>query len=149
MNVNFINQSNQRKFSNYKKDCNDIFNQCKERFNLPKQTTVSCILVDDMTMHQYNHTYRNKDYATDVLTFVDDQDESYLGDVIINVVALEKQAKEYDHTIKREMCFLFAHGLLHTLGFDHQNEQEEAIMIAHQKEILQHVSKRSYRKSNR
>ncbi len=148
MSVIFINKSNERKFYNYKKDLQIVFDKTIQYFDLPKDTFISCILVDQQAMIYYNHTYRNKNQSTDVLTFVDETQEDYLGDVIINVNATQKQAKEYEHSIKREICFLFVHGLLHTLGFDHNQPDKEATMIAHQKEILKDVSKRSYQKSN-
>jgi len=148
MSVIFINKSNEKKYYNYKKDLQHVFDKTVQYFDLANDTSVSCILVDEPSMIDYNYTYRNKNQTTDVLTFVDEVEKDYLGDVLINVKAVSQQAKDYDHSIKREICFLFVHGLLHTLGFDHHQQEEEAIMIAHQKEILKDVSKRSYRKSN-
>lgn len=148
MSIIFVNDSKQRKFNNYKKDLDLVYKQAINYFELPKDTSLSCILVDQQAMIAYNSKYRNKNQSTDVLTFVDDTQGNYLGDIIINVQAIVEQAHEYGHTIKREICFLFAHGLLHTLGFDHHQPEEEATMIAHQKEILKNVSKRSYQKSN-
>ncbi len=148
MNLNFSNQTNQKKWYQYKGELENILNLVIDRFDLDQMTQVSCILVDDKSMHQYNLNYRQIDRSTDVLTFVDENQPNYLGDIIINVEAITLQAKEYDHTIKREICFLFTHGLLHALGYDHHTSSDEAMMISEQKEILSHVSKRSYRKSN-
>ena len=59
-----------------------------------------------------------------------------LGDIFISHHHACIQAEEYQHTLKREMCFLFTHGLLHLLGYDHMNEEDEKEMFTLQKEIL-------------
>lgn len=148
MNLNFKNQTNQNKWYHYKKNLITLFDVIGNYFELDPQTEVSCILVDDTTMHQYNYEYRQIDRSTDVLSFVDDVEHNHLGDIIINVDAVVKQATDYDHSLTRELCFLFTHGVLHTLGYDHHSPDQEQEMISLQKEILSHVSKRRYRKSN-
>ena len=95
----------------------------------------SLILIDDESMHQYNYEYRNIDHSTDVLTFVDYQDD-YLGDIYINEKRIVDQAKEYNHSIKREFLFLITHGVLHLLGYDHQTKEEEKIMFEKQEQLL-------------
>ena len=62
--------------------------------------------------------------------------EVILGDIVISIPKVEEQAEEYGHSFYREMCFLFTHGLLHLLGFDHMNEEDEKVMFSRQKEIL-------------
>ncbi len=101
----------------------------------------SLILVDESTMHHYNLQYRNMDRPTDVLTFAALEgeqlaDENELGDIFINTKAVFDQAQSYQHSIRREFAFLFIHGLLHTLGYDHMNPHDEAIMFALQDELL-------------
>lgn len=147
MNFIFLNQTQIPKWRHYKQPLTEVFLKTLEVFQLDQNTHVSCVLIDQETMKQYNAQYRDKDRPTDVLTFVDDQEEHYLGDVLINVDAVVSQAQEYGHSLKREISFLFAHGLLHTLGFDHQTPEDEQIMIAAQKEILSHVPKRRHRTS--
>lgn len=95
----------------------------------------SLILIDDESMYQYNYEYRNIDRSTDVLTFVDYQDD-YLGDIYINEKRVIDQAKEYNHSIKREFLFLITHGVLHLLGYDHQTKEEEKIMFEKQEQLL-------------
>lgn len=148
MNFIFLNQSSISKWRNYKKPLHHVFENTCEVFKLDAKTSVSCVLIDDATMKEYNSQFRKKDRSTDVLTFVDDHQEHYLGDVLINVDAVVNQAKDYEHSLKREICFLFAHGLLHTLGYDHHTKEDEQTMIAAQKEILHDVPKRRYRSSN-
>ena len=60
-----------------------------------------------------------------------------LGDIYIAIEVAYEQAKLYGHSNIREICFLATHGILHLLGFDHQNENEEKIMFKKQKELLE------------
>ena len=59
-----------------------------------------------------------------------------LGDIFISYDHAIAQAKEYEHSLHREMCFLFMHGILHLLGYDHMEEEEAKEMFALQNEIL-------------
>jgi len=59
-----------------------------------------------------------------------------LGDIVISVPRAEAQAEEYGHSFERELGFLFVHGFLHLLGYDHGDEDEEKAMFAKQEEVL-------------
>ena len=59
-----------------------------------------------------------------------------LGDIYISVEKAIEQANEYGHSVKRELSFLFVHGLLHLLGYDHMNEEDEKVMFDLQEKIL-------------
>jgi probable rRNA maturation factor len=59
-----------------------------------------------------------------------------LGDIVISVQRAVAQAEEYGHSVEREIGFLFVHGFLHLLGYDHGNEAEENIMFNKQEEVL-------------
>ena len=91
------------------------------------------------------------DRPTDVISFAlqDDLDDAFveedlyeLGDIFINVDAIRQQAKEYGHSIRREACFLFCHGLLHLMGYDHMNAEDEKEMFALQDVILDEMVSR-------
>ena len=105
----------------------------------------SLIIVGPRKIREINRDYRNIDSETDVISFamLDDFEEEYviedrveLGDIFINRNRVLSQAKEYDHSIKREFIFLFVHGLLHLFGYDHMEKKDEKKMFALQKGIL-------------
>lgn len=102
----------------------------------------SITLIDDEKMHEMNLKYRGIDRTTDVLSFALNDGETLeeeinlLGDIFISIPKMISQAKEYGHSEKRELSFLSIHGLLHLLGYDHQNREDEEIMFGLQEEVL-------------
>lgn len=100
------------------------------------------IFVDSETIHEMNKTYRNVDRVTDVISFAleDNQtielDHRLLGDIYICIERAHEQALEYGHSFMRELSFLTIHGLLHLLGYDHMEKEEEEIMFQKQEDIL-------------
>lgn len=102
-------------------------------------------IVDNDKIHEINKTYRGIDQPTDVISFAfyDDEEETInedapnsLGSIIISYQKAEEQAKDYGHSLNREMSFLFVHGLLHLLGYDHMKKEDEKVMFALQDKIL-------------
>ena len=101
------------------------------------------IIVDNDKIHKINKEYRNVDRPTDVISFAmeDNMDIKYedfrlLGDIYISIDKCYEQAKEYEHSRVREICFLATHGILHLLGYDHMEEEEEKEMFGLQEELL-------------
>lgn len=101
------------------------------------------ILVDEKRIQEINKEYRSIDRITDVISFAleDYEDIVYedyrlLGDIYICVQKVFEQAKNYGHSVKRELSFLAIHGLLHLLGYDHMDINEEKEMFSLQEEIL-------------
>lgn len=101
------------------------------------------IIVDNSFIHKINKEYRGIDRPTDVISFAleDEHDIEYddfrlLGDIYISIDKAREQAKEYGHSLKREICFLSVHGLLHLLGYDHMEKEDEKVMFARQEMIL-------------
>ena len=100
------------------------------------------IFVDSDTIHEINRNYRHVDRVTDVISFALEDNETItldhrvLGDSYICVERAEEQAKEYGHSFLRELAFLSIHGLLHLLGYDHMEKEEEKIMFSKQEDIL-------------
>lgn len=100
---------------------------------------VSVLITDNEEIHGLNLEYREKDAPTDVLSFplFDEDgnlDDEELGDIVISLERAAAQAEEYNHSLKREVAFLTAHSMLHLLGYDHENGEQE--MYVKQDEIL-------------
>jgi len=122
---------------------------------------VALTFVDDENIHELNRTYRGIDRPTDVLSFamqeslddeleivyeVDDDEADQLdamtdvlGDIIISIERAQQQSEDYGHSLNREIGFLFVHGFLHLLGYDHQDEASEAEMMGKQEAALSQV----------
>ena len=107
-----------------------------------KDSIMSIIIVDNKTIHEINKQYRNIDRETDVISFALEEGETIeepvktLGDIYISIDKVYEQAKEYNHSVKRELFFLVTHGFLHLLGYDHMNKEDEEKMFSLQEEIL-------------
>lgn len=121
-----------------------------------KQLEVSLSFVGEDEIRELNKEYRDTDKVTDVLSFptVDNPErgvidlashasdlnpETWLlniGDIIICLPRAKQQAKEYAHSLKREVAFLSLHSLLHLLGYDHMNQADEEQMTAVQNAVL-------------
>lgn len=105
-------------------------------------------LVGEETIHRINREYRGIDRVTDVISFAFEDDDDLaslkaetplprdLGQILVCVPVARKQAEEYGHSLDRELSFLFTHGLLHLLGYDHMTKEEEAVMFSIQDEIM-------------
>jgi probable rRNA maturation factor len=97
---------------------------------------LSVVLTDDATIHTLNRDYRKMDKPTDVLAFAMREgpltgfSPDLLGDVVISLETAERQAAEVKRSLEEEVAMLSAHGLLHLLGFDHRDRQEERRMTA-------------------
>ena len=110
------------------------------------EAEISLSIVDNEEIRSINSKYRNIDMETDVLSFpqfdfnneeVPENEESVmLGDIIISIEKAQAQAEEYGHSIERELSFLTAHSMLHLLGYDHMESEEEKIMFDKQDKIL-------------
>lgn len=108
---------------------------------------INVTIVDDDEIKELNREFRDIDKSTDVLSFPLGEDGVYdynpetdalmLGDIVISVDHALAQAELYGHGIERELAFLTVHSMLHLLGYDHvNNEQEEKEMFSRQEEIL-------------
>lgn len=135
----------------YEKDFEMIMERTLKLLNKPSDLEMSVIFTDSDGIWQINRDYRKIDRPTDVISFAMQDDMSNvfleeenkeLGDIFINVDAIKNQAKEYGHSERREACFLYCHGLLHLLGYDHMVPEDEKVMFALQDEILDEMVKR-------
>lgn len=124
--------------------------------HFPKKIKVNLSFVDEKTIRKLNKDTRNIDKVTDVLTYpyielkpkeklklsnykldIDPDDNRLLiGDIYICTKRAKEQSVEYGHSLNREICFLFCHGMLHILGYDHIKKEDEEVMTRLQSEIL-------------
>ena len=129
-------------------DVTDIKHVCEIAINKlkVKNPIFNITLVDDKKIHEINKTYRGVDRPTDVISFAFEDDKTivndgfrFLGEIYISVDTCKRQAEEYGHSFKREICFLTIHGLLHLLGYDHIEESDRLVMRKLEEEILQEI----------
>ena len=127
---------------------NDIIEKVVNKaFEIERVKNASCsiIIVDNTFIHKLNKEYRGIDRVTDVISFALEDDKSMvipdnirlLGDIYISLDKAKEQAREYGHSLERELCFLSIHGLYHLLGYDHESKEEEKIMFKKQEEVLE------------
>ncbi len=121
----------------------EVSNKALETEKVEK-ASCSIIIVDNSYIHKLNKEYRGIDRVTDVISFALEDDKSMvipdeirlLGDIYISLDKAKEQAKEYGHSLERELCFLAVHGLYHLLGYDHETKEEAEVMFKKQEEVL-------------
>jgi probable rRNA maturation factor len=121
----------------------NLFKKTLKTLSLSNGYLVDVSMISSKAMKRYNNQFRQKDYATDVLSFPFNEDPTvkqtepiHLGQILINYQKAYAQAKSYQHEPLREFSFLFVHGLLHLLGYHHDTPKEEALMVSLQDQIL-------------
>jgi len=141
-------QTTNKYYAKYRKIYLDIMGKAFKYLKLKADPIVSVSFVDEDFIHELNKNYRNIDRVTDVISFafLDTEENKQsilkkkqpvvLGDIYICLQRAKDQAKEYGHPLDRELRFLFTHGLLHLLGYDHMKKEDEEIMFPLQEKIL-------------
>lgn len=125
---------------------------------MPTDVEVGLTFVDDESIAQLNDRYRGVNSATDVLSFplfnraeierLRTEPEAFperpllLGDIVVAAPTAVRQAAEYGHDVRRELAFLFVHGLLHLLGYDHDDESSRQTMRRAEEAVLTAVGLR-------
>ena len=104
---------------------------------------MSLLFTGNYEIQVINREYRDKDQPTDVISFAYHETEDFdigpydtLGDIVISLERVVEQAKEYNHSDKRELFYVLTHGILHLLGYDHIEEEDKKEMRAKEEEIL-------------
>ncbi|MBQ9609983.1 MAG: rRNA maturation RNase YbeY [Lachnospiraceae bacterium] len=167
MSVYFENEVNERLPERYKNIVLEIIDASLECLKCPYECEVNVIFTDNEGIRQINHEFREIDSPTDVLSFplIDyespgdfegledspfdyfnqDTGELMLGDIVLNVDKISEQAKEFNHSVYREVAFLTAHSMLHLAGYDHI-EDEERLKMEDMQEIILNMKgyKRDY-----
>lgn len=142
--LNIVNRTKYRDLEQYYPELEKYYRKTLNVLKMEDNYVLSLIICGPVTIRRINREYRNIDAVTDVISFalldsddaVEYEDRVELGDIFINRNRTLSQAEEYGHSVKREFLFLFVHGLLHLLGYDHMNEEEEKIMFDLQKKIV-------------
>lgn len=112
-----------------------------------KPITINLALSNDQEIHKLNAKFRNIDKPTNVLSFANIDDDSFaeeillsktieLGDIIIALETMQREAQEKNISLHDHFCHLFTHGLLHLLGFDHIEDEEAEYMEDFEIQIL-------------
>lgn len=130
----------------HKRLFNKIAKEAIDLLSIKGPTEVNVIITDNNRIKDLSKQYKKKDKATDVLSFETDWKDlapligyNMLGDIYISYEKIQEQSIKYNHSTKREWSYLFAHGLLHLCGYDHQNDKDEKEMNALAKKIMQSV----------
>lgn len=126
---------------------NQVAEICFQEEQIPAEAEVDLLLVDNETIREMNREYRDKDMATDVLSFpmyeadeeIDDEEEILFGDIVISLERAQEQCQEYGHSLEREVMYLLVHGLLHLAGYDHMEEEDKKQMRAQEEKLLAEI----------
>lgn len=147
-----------KEYEVYENDYLGLLEQTLVTLKLKCSPIVSVSLIDDNAIHEINREYRHIDRPTDVISFafldndpnreklLKSKSEVVLGDIYISIDRAAAQSKEYGHSERRELLFLFIHGLLHLLGYDHMTLEDEHIMFPLQEKILKSYEERKMKK---
>ena len=131
----------------------DLLDFAGDYLKLSPDTEMLVTFMNNAEIREINRDYRNKDQATDVISFaledegegelaiIFDEDEAFdlprnIGDIMISVERAKEQAQEYGHSFDRELGFLAVHGFLHLNGYDHMTPEDEKEMFTLQEDIL-------------
>lgn len=140
MDIIINNENNYPLENSYEDTMKKIASLALQKEGLNDDYEIGLTFVTKDEIKDLNNEYRKIDKVTDVLSFplIDDfaSGETLLGDVVISYDVAVEQAKEYGHSLEREIMFLFTHSILHLLGYDHIEDDDRLIMEERQKEIL-------------
>ena len=123
-----------------------VLGKTAELYGLSEGVEVGVTFLDDAAIQELNRDYRDKDRPTDVLSFalnegdepkiIDAPEEELLGDILISLETTARQAEEYGHSLERELAYLTVHGMLHLLGYDHEEPADQAEMRLEEEAVL-------------
>lgn len=138
----------------YKELIKQVLLTCFKQENLENCfLSMSVTLTDNETIRKINQEYREIDKATDVLSFPmlekeeieqikekKQQREEIFGDIIISIPKVKEQAKEFGHSIQRELAYMLVHGFYHLMGYDHMTEEEKKQMREKEEIVLKKLN---------
>lgn len=146
--INFLDVDETKE---YDKIVGQVIEKCFEEENLlNKNLYVNIVLTTAEQIKNINKEHRGIDKETDVLSFpmfevneienINSETEDVLGDVVISLEQIKKQAKEYGHTLERELAYMLVHSFYHLMGYDHMKEEDKKIMRAKEDIILEKLN---------
>ena len=138
----------------YENLLNKVASKCFEQENIDKNSFyISITLTTDENIRKINNKYRNIDKSTDVLSFPmfekeelklkikeKTQYQDILGDVIISIPTVKRQAIEYGHAFERELAYMLVHAFYHLMGYDHMTEEEKNQMRQKEEVVLEKLN---------
>lgn len=112
----------------------------RRKIKIKAQQQLTVVFLDLEPARELNLRYRQKNYATDVLSF-DGSSSEELGELVLCPQVLKVQAREHGLTYQQELTYMVLHGILHLLGYDHEkSKRQEKVMFAIQDEIFEKIS---------
>lgn len=136
MKLSFVNDYSP-KYATYLPTLKRLTNKTFKRLKIRDNYIVELNFVDNKTIQKMNREYRHIDKPTDVLSFaflerkkgevaIKSKEPQILGEIIISLDKIKSQAQEFNHSFSYELAYLYLHGLLHLLGYDHVHNEREA-----------------------
>jgi len=137
---------NQQKIAKiYRRRIREIIKNIIQYLKVDEKTEISILFTDDKFIKLLNKKYRGINKSTDVLTFNLEEGDlifpevdknKLLGDIVVSVETAQRQANNLNHNLEKELAILLIHGLLHLIGYDHEEDRDNKIMQVKENEIL-------------
>jgi probable rRNA maturation factor len=137
---------NQQKIAKiHRRRIREIIKNIIQYLKVDENTEISILFTDDKFIKSLNKKYRGINKSTDVLTFnLEEGDLKFpevdknklLGDIVVSIETAQRQANNLNHNLENELMILLTHGLLHLIGYDHEEDRDNKIMQVKENEIL-------------
>ncbi|HAA85700.1 MAG TPA: rRNA maturation RNase YbeY [Kosmotogaceae bacterium] len=122
--MQIILQNKTTKQVNEKKIREIVSNVTREELQSLPDGALNIVLTDDDEIQRINNLYRGKNHPTDILTFEYGIDQDVLGDMMISLETVERQAPDFENTFEEELLYIIIHGVLHLLGYEHKETDD-------------------------
>ncbi len=128
-------------FSNLEKQIKKLLSKKRVRNKNRLNEDVTILFLDKSEAKKINKNYRQKNYPTDVLSFMSDDHEMGLGDLVICLPVVREQAGRHGLSFNEELSYVVLHGFLHLLGYDHESSQrEDRLMMKLQDDVFEKIN---------
>ncbi len=142
--INFLDVDETKEYDEL---IHNVIKKCfEEEKLLEKNLYVNIVLTTPENIRKINKEHRGIDKETDVLSFpmfepdeiekINSETEDVLGDIVISLEQIKKQAEEYGHSMERELAYMLVHSFYHLMGYDHMVEEDKKIMREKEENIL-------------